>query len=141
MHRKQSQFEAVRNTDLLENAGEVMLDCLLADREPFCDFLVRIAIYDRADDLEFAPGQTESVGVVRTWLVSILVAVTMTPPSAVPEGPVTLPFSAPVPDVCATKAEEQKFQNKTTNRNNNLAILSFPYPAETKGHFVGGHHY
>src|ERR1700676_2914020 len=47
----QSKFEAIGNTELIENVVQVILDCLLADKELFADFFVAVALRDQLNDL------------------------------------------------------------------------------------------
>ena len=59
IHGKQRQFEACRNSQLVEDVAEVMFHRIFADLEVFGDFLVGKAGHDGGNDFEFAGGEPE----------------------------------------------------------------------------------
>jgi len=57
MDRVQREFEAVGNTELVEDIVQVILDGLLGDEEFFANFLVAKALCDELDDFLFPVAQ------------------------------------------------------------------------------------
>src|SRR5262249_12891591 len=58
---EQRELDAARGADLVEDVHQMPLDGVLADGKAASDFLVRVAVDDRADDVLFASRQTEHV--------------------------------------------------------------------------------
>ena len=56
---EERQFQAIVCPNLVENIGNVMLDRLFADREPFCYFSIGPAGYHQREYLHFPLGQAE----------------------------------------------------------------------------------
>src|SRR3981189_1657652 len=54
VNRVEGEFEAVRDTELIEDVVQVILDGLLRDEEFFSDFLVAETLGDELNDFFFA---------------------------------------------------------------------------------------
>ena len=59
MGGEECQLETTRDSGLVEDVADVVLDGVFADRELARDVLVRKPRHNRADDVHLAPGQTE----------------------------------------------------------------------------------
>src|SRR5690348_8506422 len=57
VHGEQGQFQAVGHAQLVENISEMVLHCLLGDRELFGNVLIGVPIDDGCDDVKFTGRQ------------------------------------------------------------------------------------